>query len=305
MNTKPILIDADPGLLVRLSLDLDDDLAILFLLASPEIAILGLTCTYGNSSIARTFADAKALLSHAGRTDLPVLKGAGWRTRDLLRETDASRFLAETVLKRPGEVTVLTLGPLTNLATALTHHPDLAEAIPELVMMGGRLRPGAEFNFGAHPKAADLVLRSAIPKVMVSMELCFQAPLTAAELRRLEDRPNSHLARYLPVIRRWLRLQRFIFSLIRLRYPEIPAGGFFPWDGIAAAYLIDPSLFSEIKVLQVWMENNRTMNSADSAGREPRSLTRAPFRLDAGRFFNLFLGRLVSLKSQPDSLIEN
>lgn len=47
------------------------------------------------------------------------------------------------------------------------------------------------------------------------------------------------------------------------------------------------------------------MNSADTAGLEPRSLTRAPFRLDPGRFFNLFLGRLVSLKSQPNSLIEN
>ena len=115
---RPLLIDTDPGLSVRLSADIDDDLAILFLLASPEIAILGLTCTYGNSSIARTFADAQRLLREAGRTDLPVLKGAGWMSRDVNRETDASRFLAETILRRPGEITVLTLGPLTNLAAA-------------------------------------------------------------------------------------------------------------------------------------------------------------------------------------------
>ena len=292
---KPILIDADPGMLVRLSSDIDDDLALLFLLASPEVEILGLTCTYGNSSIARTFADAQRLLREAGRADIPVFKGAGWRTRDLHRETDASRYLAETIRKRPGEITVLTLGPLTNLAAAITARPDLPEAIPELVMMGGRLRPGAEFNFGAHPRAANVVLRAPVPKFLVSMELCFQAPFTAAELHRLEVQSNRLIHRYLPIIRRWLRLQRVLIRLARIWYPEMPGGGFFPWDGIAAAYLIEPSLFSEIQTLRVWLEKNRTLTSPDIEGVPPRSLTRVPHRLDARRFFELFLPRLAGL----------
>ena len=290
---RPILIDTDPGLSVRLSADLDDDLALLFLLASPEVEVLGVTCTYGNSSIARTFADAKALLAHAGRPDLPVLKGAGWMSRDVHRETDASRFLAETILKRPGEITVLTLGPLTNLATALTFHPELAEAIPELVMMGGRLASGRpEFNFSAHPRATNLALRAPAPKFLVTLDLCFQVAFTQAELSRLEGHSDAAIRRYLPVIRRWLKLQRFLIRLARLRYPELAPGGFFPWDGIAAAYLIEPSLFSEIKPLKMWMEKNRVMNSQDLSGLDPRLAVRAPFRVDAPKFLNLFVEQL-------------
>lgn len=294
-SPKPILIDTDPGLSVHLSADIDDDLAILFLLASPEVEVLGVTCTYGNSSLGRTFADAQALLAHAGRPKLPVLKGAGWLSRDVNRETDASRFMAETILQRPGEITVLTLGPLTNLATALTFHPELAGAIPELVMMGGRLPSGRpEFNFSAHPHATNVVLRAPAPKFMVTLDLCFQVAFTQAELSRLEGKPDAAVHRYLPVIRRWLKLQRFLISLARLRYPELSPGGFFPWDGIAAAYLIAPSLFSEIKPLKMWMEKNRVLNREDLSGLDPRLAVRAPFRVEARRFLNLFVERLAA-----------
>jgi inosine-uridine nucleoside N-ribohydrolase len=165
--------------------------------------------------------------------------------------------------------------------------------VPELVMMGGRLASGrAEFNFSAHPRATNLVLRAPAPKFMVTLDLCFQAAFTQAELSRLEGKPDRLIARYLPVLRRWLKLQRFLISLIRRRYPELSPGGFFPWDGIAAAYLAEPSLFSEIKPLKVWMGKNRVLSSEDLSGLDPRFAVRAPFRVDSRRFLDLFVERL-------------
>jgi inosine-uridine nucleoside N-ribohydrolase len=294
---RKIILDTDPALGVHLGTDIDDDLAIIMLLASPEVEILGLTCTYGNSSIKRTYGDAKRLLHLAGRDDIPVKKGAGWLSRHLDQDTEASRFIAETIKTRPGEITMVTIGPLTNLAAAIYHNPGIMDLVPELVMMGGRLSSSrGEFNFAAHPEASNLVLQTPVPKFVATMELCLQVAFTQEHLKELEHDPSLLIHPFLPAVRRWLKLNRFATSIIARKQKAMAKGGFYPWDPIGAAYLIDPSLFSEIIPLRIWLEKKKVMVSRDVADLDERLILRAPKRVDGPRFMRLLLDRIKKVK---------
>ena len=304
----PIILDTDPALGERIGLDIDDDLAIMFLLNSPEVEIVGITTTYGNSSRDRTYRDARRLLARAGRTDIPVLKGAGWMSRDIRRETDASRFIRETIMARPGELTMVTLGPLTNLAAALQASTSLLHHAKELVMMGGRLKSGAtEFNFSAHPEATAKVLADPCPKFIATLDLCFQVVFTSGHLRQLEENPDLVISPWLGAAWRWLRLNQLAMAALSLRHPEIPRGGFFPWDGIAVSYLVKPDLFGEVARRVMTINGDKLMLEDPASDADPRA-ARFPRRVDAKRFMDLFLDRIGSLEvpgPAPGQIIVN
>lgn len=296
-SARKIIIDTDPAMGVRLGTDIDDDLAIIMLLASPEVEIKGITCTYGNSSIRRTYYDARRLLRLAGREDIPVMKGAGWTSRSIDRETDASRFIIETIKSLPGEVTMFTLGPLTNLAAAVRHSPGLLDLTPEVVMMGGRLRSGqAEFNFMAHPEASNLVLGTPAPKFVATMELCMQAAFTFRHFRELEGDPSLLIHPFLPAVRRWLKMNRALIGLAMRSQKKVAKGGFFPWDPIAAAYFIEPGIFSDIVELRMRLEGKKVMVSEDVPGSDQGLKVRAPRKLDPERFMRLLIDRIKQVK---------
>ena len=292
---RAIILDTDPALGERIGLDIDDDLAIMFLLNSPEVEIVGITATYGNSTRDRTYRDARRLLARASRSDIPVFKGAGWMTRDVKRETDSSRFIRETIMARPGELTMVTLGPLTNLGAALYASPELFQNVKELVMMGGRLKSGEkEFNFSAHPGATAKVLADPCPKFIVTLDLCFQVVFTAEHLKKLDSRPELVIAPWMGAAWRWLRLNRLVMGALSNRHPEILRGGFFPWDGIAVSYLLAPELFSEVTHQVMTMSGGR-IALADPAGVADPRAARLPRRVDAARFMDLFIERIGTL----------
>jgi inosine-uridine nucleoside N-ribohydrolase len=289
-----IILDTDPAMGENMGLDIDDDLAIIFLLNSPEIEIAGITTTYGNSSNSRTYRDAKRLLARAGRPDIPVFKGAGWTSRDLGRETDSSRFIAETIREQPGELTMVTIGPLTNLATAMEQSPGLLSDVKELVMMGGRLKDGrTELNFSAHPCATASVLADSCPTFIVTMDLCFQVLFTEQHLAMLKSKPDLVLAPWMGAIRRWLLMNRLFMGALSLIDKEIPPGGFFPWDGIAAAYLIAPDLFTREKKAVMAMEGKK-VRIKEAMADDPRAV-RLPAEVDAKRFMEMFMDRIGSM----------
>ena len=151
---KRILIDTDPGI--------DDSMAIFFALKSPEVSVEGLTTIFGNSSTETTTENALRLLELAGRTEIPVARGAekpllrpfggdGWRVhgRNGLGEINfppaqikpdqrrAAQFIVDTIMNNPGQITLVSLGPLTNLALAVSLEPLITEAVCEVVIMGG------------------------------------------------------------------------------------------------------------------------------------------------------------------------
>ena len=136
MAQKRVIIDSDPATGVP-NRDVDDGLAFLLMLAAPEIRVEGITINFGNVGALTGYSVAKNLLSLVGR-DVPLFKGAENKA-DLGVLNPAVEYLIETVRTFPGEVSLLALGPLTNVATALLLDPGFASNLKELVIMGGSL----------------------------------------------------------------------------------------------------------------------------------------------------------------------
>lgn len=206
-----VIIDTDPGV--------DDAFALLLAMRSPELKIEGITPVSGNVPLELTLPNALRMVEIAGRTDIPVAAGAkGPLTRRLVTAAyvhgenglagavfpdpktkpvsePAPDFIRMTVRKHPGEITLITIGPLTNVAMALNMDPDLTGMIPRIVMMGGSLSggnitPAAEFNIYVDPEAARVVFQSGIPITMVGLDVTRKTGLTDEHVRRLESAQN-------------------------------------------------------------------------------------------------------------------
>ncbi len=196
---KPVLIDCDPGS--------DDALAILAALNSPDLDVVGLTTVGGNANIDDTTRNALAVLEMAGRSDVPVWRGAGGPLVGEFRygydyhgeaglgirievpETKeqpepAVEAIARAVLDRPGELTLIAVGPLTNVALALRLEPRLAGQVAEIIVMGGAVEsPGnvtehAEFNIYNDPAAANVVFDSGAPVTLVGLDVTEQVAVS-------------------------------------------------------------------------------------------------------------------------------
>lgn len=222
MSVLPIIIDTDPGLGEPGS-DIDDGLAILYALQSPELDVLALTVVNGNVDASTGTDVARRLLDRLGRDDIPVLRGAAEPlTRDMApvralfegvlghgaasassdhlgptSDEHAADYLTRAARERPGEVTVIAIGPMTNLALAILRDPEFATNVRELVLMAGSATGYAQnvtvvgdFNAYVDPEALDIVLRSGASIRMVGLDQTARVMLTrddAAGLRATGD----------------------------------------------------------------------------------------------------------------------
>jgi purine nucleosidase len=212
--TLPIIIDCDPGH--------DDALAIMLACASPELELLGVTVTYGNVGLETTARNACAVRELIG-ADFVVYRGVD---RPLLRslinaesvhgasglelagggtlpaptrgpaQQHAVQFMIDTVMARPGEVTMVPTGPLTNLALALRLEPRLAGSLKEIVLMGGSLdlgnfSPAAEFNTLCDPHAAQIVFSCGAPITMFGLNVTHQVQATPPRVERFRQMTSA------------------------------------------------------------------------------------------------------------------
>src|ERR1700731_4374054 len=206
-----VIIDTDPGV--------DDALALLLAMRSPEVTIEAITAVAGNVPLELTLPNALRMVEIAGRTDIPVAAGAkAPLVRRLVTAAyahgenglggavfpepkikpiaePAAQFIQQLVRKYPGEGTLITIGPLTNVATALNSDPELAAMVKSLVMMGGSLSggnitPAAEFNVYVDPEAARVVFQSGISITMVGLDVTRRTSLTEDHVRKLEAAQN-------------------------------------------------------------------------------------------------------------------
>jgi purine nucleosidase len=207
---RKIIIDTDPGQ--------DDAVAILLALASPELDVLGLTVVAGNVPLHLTQKNAMKICELAGRPETKVFPGAvhplvrrlvtaehvhgrtGLNGPDLpeptmkLQDQHAVDFIIDRIMhEEPATVTLCALGPLTNIALAMVREPRIVPRIQEIVLMGGgffeggNVTPTAEFNIYVDPHAAEIVLKSGVPIVMMPLDVTHKALTTAARLRGLRD----------------------------------------------------------------------------------------------------------------------
>ncbi|MEC9246386.1 MAG: nucleoside hydrolase [Pseudomonadota bacterium] len=207
---RKIIIDTDPGQ--------DDALAILLALGSPELDVLGITAVAGNVPLALTEKNARKICELAGKPETKVFAGASRPlVRDLvtaehvhgrtgldgpdlpepempLQEQHAVDFIIETLMAHEeGEIILCPLGPLTNIALALNREPRIASRIREIVLMGGgffeggNVTPAAEFNIYVDPHAADVVLRSGAPVVMMPLDVTHKALTTRSRIAAIRD----------------------------------------------------------------------------------------------------------------------
>lgn len=212
-----VIFDTDIGT------DVDDILALAVLLGSDDVIIEGITTVYGDVELRSRM--VSRLLDLRGIDSIPVYAGirnpllnldpifwAGHEGRGLLedeaevappRSTDQHGvdFIVETVMRHPGEITLLAVGPLTNIAVALIREPALAPSLKRLVIMGGRIgipfgtAGVSEHNIKCDPESAHVVLSSGAPIELVPLDVTLQAIIRQDGLKRLQDQKSPyHLA---------------------------------------------------------------------------------------------------------------
>lgn len=250
-----VLIDTDPGI--------DDAMAVLLALRSPALEVVAVTTVFGNVTIDQATLNALRLVELAGAS-VPVARGAERPLVGELREPPAfvhgadglgevdaplpkgqpveqtaAELIVEVARRHPGEVTLVPVGPLTNLARALELEPRLPELIEAVVLMGGaaqvsgNVSPVAEANIFGDPHAADAVFQAGWPLVMVGLDVTTALRMTDDVLERVAAGDPE--------------LGSFVFRISRFykRFYESVGvtGGFYVHDPSAVAYVIDPSLF--------------------------------------------------------------
>jgi len=276
-----VILDTDPGV--------DDAFALLLAMRSPELKIEGITAVAGNVPLELTLPNALRMVEIASRDDIPVASGAkGPLLRRLVTATyahgenglggavfpepkrkaiaePAADFIRHTVRRYPGEITLVTIGPLTNIAAALNSDAELARMVRGVVMMGGSLSggnitPAAEFNIYVDPEAARIVFQSGIPIAMVGLDVTRKTSLTEEHVRLLEAERN-------PVSQAAASIARNALNHYRERGF---AGGPNMHDSLAVAGFLDPSIL-EFHDYYVDVETTGELTAGETLGYSPNS----------------------------------
>jgi purine nucleosidase len=260
MTQHKVIYDTDPGV--------DDAMALVFQALHPEIELLGITSVFGNATIDTTTANALYLRSRFA-PGVPVARGApaplnrappaplGWIHGDnglgnielpepadtTLDARPAHRFIIDTVRTHPGEVTLIAVGPLTNLAHALEADPEVARLVKQVVIMGGafgttgvlgNVSPAAEANILCDPDAADCVLGAPWPVTLVGLDVTQNTIMSNEWLASLRDGAGD--------------AGHFVWDISRhyaqFHQDSAALDGIYVHDSSAVAYVLAPHLYT-------------------------------------------------------------
>ncbi|MGW0478863.1 nucleoside hydrolase [Nonomuraea sp. NPDC003214] len=294
-----VLIDCDPGI--------DDAMALALAAGAPGLEIVAITTVGGNVDLSLTTANALALREFLGLGDVSVTAGSSGA---LLRRTvraaavhgesglggvvlpapsltvadgHAADRIIDTLRAAPGEITLVAIGPLTNIALAVLREPRVVEWARDLVIMGGSFtrgnhNPAAEFNILADPEAAQIVFGAGWTVKMLGLDVTLTATVTSGVLERM--RPLGRLAELLVPAAQF--------------YGEVTAdGGPAIHDACAVAYVMDPSLVTQTPAVvnvETIGEFTRGMTVVDFRLRDRQPNALVATGLDVTRFWELVLG---------------
>eukprot|EP00249_Psilotum_nudum_P010283 c22448_g1_i2 orf=574-1440(-) len=261
MKKKKLIIDTDPGI--------DDAMAILMAFNSPEVEIIGLTTIFGNVPTSLATKNALHLLEVVGRDDIPVASGSSKSIKEVPKQRiavfvhgsdglgntnppspkgkpidlSAKDFLLQKANQYPGEVTIVALGPLTNIAMAVEADPTFANKIKQIVVLGGafyvngNVNPAAEANVYGDPEAADIVLTSGADVLVIGINITHQVMMTDNDLTDIGKCCN--------------RIAKYVYDAAQFyfvyHHEAYNIKGVFLHDPTALAAAIDPSLFTYVE----------------------------------------------------------
>jgi inosine-uridine nucleoside N-ribohydrolase len=309
MTPTPIILDCDPGH--------DDAIALLLAIASPEVELVGVTTVAGNTTIDKTTNNALRILELAGRSDIPVYRGADRpfiRAQDVAthvhgesgldgpelpppstreQELHAVDYLAQEIRARDGKVTLIPTGPLTNIGLLFALHPDVR---PErIVVMGGAIgegnrTPAAEFNIWADPEAAQRVFVEGGDTTMIGLDVTHRALITDAHTERM--RGAGRVGKVVA------ELMDFYARFHKSRYPDLEGSPMH--DPVCVAHVIDPSLVTVLAAaIEIdcsggpsWGRTNVDWRNREHFG-EPNA--NVGVDIDGERFAELVVERISSL----------
>ncbi|MEX1169085.1 MAG: nucleoside hydrolase [Chloroflexota bacterium] len=310
----PLILDCDPGH--------DDALAIIVALARPELELLAVTTVAGNASLDATTRNALRVLTLVGRTDIPVASGAegplvrplhvasnvhgasGLEGADLPepavgpRREGAIELIRSVLLEASEPVTIVAVGPLTNIALLIRTHSELLERIAGFRIMGGAITEGnttasAEFNIWQDPEAARIVLDSGRPITLMTLDVTHQALFGAADVARLDGlgtRVGSVFA----------DLLRFFAQFHAERYG---------WDGspihdaVAVAHLALPDLVRtaryrvDVETVSELTRGRTVVDLHGLTGRPPN--VEVGVDIDRARFVDVLVEAVASVGAAP------
>ena len=322
MNKRKIIIDCDPGI--------DDSLAIMLALTSPEIEVLGITIVCGNSPVKMGFENAKKILKQMNRLDVPVYMG---EPRPLKRdyvnaldthgadglgesflpevpgyqqEIGAVDFLSKALIKE--KVSVIALGPMTNLARLIQKAPAAFDQIEELVSMGGSFKshgncsPVAEYNYWCDPDAAALVYDTLHQNGkmihMIGLDVTRKIVLTPTLLEYI-CRLNKETGKFIR------KITKFYFDF-HWEWEHII--GCVINDPLAVAYFLDPDICQGFdSYVQIETEGislgQSVVDSMDFYRKTPN--TKVLTEVDVYAFFQLFLSRILGLEPEKLDILQD
>ena len=308
MSKERIIFDTDPGI--------DDALALLLLATSPEISLEAITVTHGNTSMSKCLANALRIADLVGLGEVPIAAGAieplvkelsvaeethgdgglGYaHLPDSTRSVDsrlAHDLIIELVRRNPGEMTLLCVGPMTNIALALLKAPDIAPMIKRIIAMGGAIHypgnatPQSEYNVFCDPESYDIVLRSGIEFTLVPLDVTYQCLFTTDHLALMGDVRSD--------IRTFIADSTRFYMEFHAEYQDIQ--GCAINDPLAAALLIKPDLvkyreyFVEVELRSATSKAKTIADHFAATGKKPNC--RVAMEVDVPAFMSLFIDRM-------------
>lgn len=283
-----VIFDTDPGV--------DDAMALLFLHNHPEIDLIGITTVFGNASIETTTRNA-LFLKREWDIAAPVARGEGKTYNPMRNPTDwpvmihghdglgnidvpetidlpvdprpAHRFIIETVRANPGEVTLIAVGRMSNLAYALKEDPGIAGLVKQVIIMGGafdvpgNITPAAEANIHGDPEAADVVMTAPWKVVVVGLDVTMKTVMTRKRLAELTAKNGRHLK----------LLSDISQFYIDFYGRHVKDEGMVVHDSCACIYLVAPDLFTTrsgaIRVVAGGIADGQTIQKPDARSFPP------------------------------------
>jgi len=280
---KKIIIDTDPGT--------DDALAILLAFNSPELDVQAITIVSGNVTADLGLENALKVTSLAGRCDVPIARGAlhplfqklnteeFWNGENGLggaevpssnchaREQFGPDLIIEYVHRYPHEITLVPIGPLTNIALAVSKDPSIIPLVKEIVLMGGSISGGnvnaaSEFNIHSDPEAASIVFNAGWPITMVGLDVTEHTLITNPDVAKLETDagPEAHFA---------AAVARFQIGT----YQGTGFGGGAVHDALAVGAVIDSTLL-KTQFMRVEIETDGRFTRGETVGNRGNAIDR-------------------------------